>query len=70
MAVMARHDQPLTSCKLQPKSYRRHCEQEFRDMVGRCSKAGVSIIADAVVNHAAAGPKLYHTLHARHMDVS
>ena len=25
-------------------------------MVGRCSKAGVSIIADAVINHAAAGP--------------
>mmetsp|Transcript_53920 Transcript_53920/g.101067 ORF Transcript_53920/g.101067 Transcript_53920/m.101067 type:complete len:480 (+) Transcript_53920:93-1532(+) len=30
-------------------------EEAFKDMVGRCSKAGVSIIADAVINHAAAG---------------
>ncbi|CAE7408572.1 amy, partial [Symbiodinium sp. CCMP2456] len=30
-------------------------EKDFRDMVSRCSKVGVSIIADAVVNHAAAG---------------
>ena len=25
-------------------------------MVGRCAKVGVNIIADAVINHAAAGP--------------
>ncbi|OLP82331.1 Alpha-amylase [Symbiodinium microadriaticum] len=30
-------------------------EKDFRDMVSRCSKVGVSVIADAVINHAAAG---------------
>jgi alpha-amylase len=30
-------------------------EDQFKDMVKRCNKVGVSIIADAVINHMAAG---------------
>lgn len=45
--------------RYQPVSYtltsRSGNESEFVDMVSRCSKAGVKIIADAVINHMAAG---------------
>ena len=46
--------------RYQPVSYvltsRSGDEQQFQDMVNRCNKAGVAIIADAVVNHMAASP--------------
>lgn len=45
--------------RYQPVSYnltsRSGNEQGFREMVQRCKKAGVDVIADAVVNHVAAG---------------
>ena len=46
--------------RYQPVSYkivsRSGNETEFKDMTERCAKAGVSIIADAVINHMAAAP--------------
>lgn len=45
--------------RYQPVSYqlvsRSGTAQEFSDMVKRCNAFGVSIIADAVINHMAAG---------------
>ena len=46
--------------RYQPVSYkiqsRSGNETEFKDMTSRCAKAGVSIIADAVINHMAEAP--------------
>lgn len=46
--------------RYQPVSYiltsRSGDEDQFKDMVNRCNKAGVAIIADAVVNHMASTP--------------
>lgn len=45
--------------RYQPVSYdlvsRSGNEEQFKDMISRCAKAGVKIYADAVVNHMAAG---------------
>ena len=45
--------------RYQPVSYnlisRSGNETQFTDMVSRCNKAGVTVIADAVINHMAAG---------------
>ena len=45
--------------RYQPVSYdlisRSGNETQFADMVSRCHKSGVAIIADAVINHMAAG---------------
>ena len=45
--------------RYQPVSYklvsRSGNETQFADMVSRCEKSGVAIIADAVINHMAAG---------------